>query len=535
MVRGVFLDISSSPMHDEQRTQELLLGAKQPHLHEPLRDDASRRYSASGVSSDGQAELVDCLECHYTPRNKRIGTKWVVGVCVVGLVLLLFRCHLGISRSLMGGLQPRGLGESGSDDSDDEKEPSSPDFRNLCLEVGPSPSEGPRGSPSMVESFLESLVEEQEFAFDESSESELPGAGDWHPMESPTDGPRASPIMVQSFFEDLEKQALAGFHEALLAGPPEGESTPGLQVGVKRPASDNAEDEDDVPGPSGKVARTGSVTVSTSTASSPLATTSSPSLLGGAGAEGATTHSDSAGPSSPTVSISASASSSVVQPSRSSPPAAASQSPSSQGGDGGTVGSVFLRVPTLEAGVKVKPFRSTVLQEGQYKFQLVHPVSQLQAFLRKSSLTQRDASCVVALSEQLANLARHSMNSPIGRMRPNRMAEAFGRRFLLLYMLDMASTALKQDWKHEPWWAVLAANLPTTLPEGMSDANVIASGREMWRLTKRLAAATEIYKEGGRPSSEEILHLMRKLFCLPGAPGTFQRETWDVWRQDAGC
>ncbi|KAL8428418.1 hypothetical protein Efla_001674 [Eimeria flavescens] len=487
-------------MHDEQKTQELLLGAKQPHLHEPLRYDASRQPSASGCPSvDGQAEVVDCLECHYTPRNKRIGTKWVVDVCVVGLVLLLLRCHLGIPRSLMGGLQPRGLGESGSDDNDDEKEPSSPDFRNLCLEVGhwsprPSPSEGPRGSPSMVESFLESLVEEQEFAFDESSESELPGAGDWHPMESPTDGPRASPIMVQSFFENLEKQALADFRAALLAGPFEGESTSGLQVGVKRPASDNAEDEDDVPGPSGKVARTGSVTVSTSIASSPPATISSPSLLGGPGAKGAATHSDAAGPSSPTVPISASFSSSVVQASSFSPPAAASQSASSQGGDGDTAGSVFLRVPTLEASVKVKPLRSTVLQEGQ-----------------------------------------HSMNSPIGRMRPNRMAEAFGRRFLLLYMLDMASTALKQDWKHEPWWAVLAANLPTTLPEGVSDENVIASGLDMWLLTKRLAAATDIYKGGGRPSSEEILYLMRKLFCWPGAPGTFQRKTWDVWRQDAGC
>ncbi|KAL8424781.1 hypothetical protein Efla_000995 [Eimeria flavescens] len=315
----------------------------------------------------------------------------------------------------MGGLQPRGLGESGSDDNDDEKEPSSPDFLNLCLEVGhwsprPSPTEGPRGSPSIVESFLESLVEEQEFAFDESSESELPGAGDWHPMESPTDGPRASPIMVQSFFQNLEKQALADFGAALLAGPPEGESTPGLQVGVKRPASDNAEDEDDVPGPSGKVARTGSVTVSTSIASSHPATISSPSLLGGAGAEEATTHSDSAA--------------------------------SSQGGDGDTAGSVFLRVPTLEASVKVKPFRSTVLQE---------------------------------------------------------------------------------------------ANLPTTLPEGTSDANVIASGLEMWRLTKRLAAATDIYKEGGRPSNEEILYLMRKLFCFPGAPGKFRRKPWDAWRQDAGC
>ncbi|KAL8426459.1 hypothetical protein Efla_007652 [Eimeria flavescens] len=527
-------------MHEEQRTQELLLGAKQPHLNEPPRDDASRQPSASGVSSDGRAELVDCLECHYTPRKKRIGTKWVVGVCVVGLVLLLLRCHLGIPRSLMGGLQPRGLGESGSDDNDGEKEPSSPDFLNLCLEVGhwsppPSPTEGPRGSPSMVESFLESLVEEQEFALDESSEPELPGAGDWHPMESPTDGPRASPIMVQSFFQNLEKQALADFGAALLAGPPEGESTPGLQVGVKRPASDNAEDEDDVPGPSGKVARTGSVTVSTSIASSHPATISSPSLLGGAGAEGAATHSDSAGPSSPTVSISASALSSVVQASGPSPPAAASQSASSQGGDGDTAGSVFLRVPTLEAGVKVKPFRPTVLQGGQYHYKLVRPISELRALLRKSSLTQRDASCVVEFSEQLANIARHSMNSPIGRMRPSRMAEAFGRRFLLLHMLDMASTALKQDWKHERWWAVLAANLPTTLPEGVNDANVMVSGLEMWRLAKRLAAATDIYKAGSRPSNEEILYLMRKLFCLPGAPWTFQRETWDVWRQDAGC
>ncbi|KAL8424713.1 hypothetical protein Efla_001290 [Eimeria flavescens] len=61
----------------------------------------------------------------------------------------------------------------------------------------PLPSEGARRLPVAVESFLESLVEEQESALGE--------ALNW--SWQPTDGSRASPFMVQSFLEDLGKQA----------------------------------------------------------------------------------------------------------------------------------------------------------------------------------------------------------------------------------------------------------------------------------------------------------------------------------------
>ncbi|KAL8429496.1 hypothetical protein Efla_004893 [Eimeria flavescens] len=459
-------------MLEEKKTRELPLGAKEPHLHEPPHDDADRQPSASGVSIDGHAKAVQCIECHYAPRKKRIGTKWIAGVCVVALVSLLLRCHLALSRILMGGLQPRALGASGSDANNDEKEePLSPHLQELCLEVGhwtpgPSPSEGPRGSPLMVESFLESLVDEQGSALEKSSASELQGAGDWHPMGSPTDGPRASPIMIQSFFEDLEKQASAVFGEAPLAGPSGGESIPGVQVGVKRPASEDNGDESDVPGPSGKVARTGSATLSSSRASSPSATTSSPSWVAGAGAEAATTHSDSAAPSSPTVSITASASSSVAQDSSPSQPAAASQSPSGQGTSAGTAGSAFFWVPTLEPGVKARPFSATVLQEDQFRRTLSPVLSPLRRLLRKRSLNQYEADVVVAYSEQLVNFAKHSMNSTVRRMRPTDMAEAFCRRLLVFYMLDMASRTVQQDWKREPWWDAFAAGVTTTFPEG---------------------------------------------------------------------
>ncbi|KAL8429504.1 hypothetical protein Efla_004901 [Eimeria flavescens] len=519
-------------MHEEQETRELPLGARKQLLHETPHDDADSQHRASGVSTDGHAEALECLESHYKPREKRIGTKWVVAVCMVGLVLMLFRCHLAFPRSLMSGLQHRGLGESGSDDNNDEKEPPSPEFQELCLEVGhwspsPSPTEGPRMSPLMVESFLKNLVQEQEFVFDESTELELLGTGDWHPMESPTNGPRASPFMIQSFFEALERQALAGCGEAPLARPSGGESSPGLQVGVKRPASDDDNEKDDVPGPSGKVARTRWATLSTYRASRPSAAPSSPPWFCGAGAEAATTHSASAGPSSPTVSTASCASPSFVQAPSLSPPAAVSQSPSGQGSDVDvdSGGNSFLRVPSLQAGVTPRPFRADVLQAPQVEFFHIVLLRRLRVLLRKTSLTQMDADHVVLYSEHLANSARHRMNSPIQRMRPGRMAYRFGRRFLTFYILDVASRAVRQDWKREPWWTSLAACICTTVPESEKDEHIHSSGLDMWLTTKRLAAATDLYKAGGRPSCDEILHLLRKLFCLP-APGRFKEKMW---------
>ncbi|KAL8435751.1 hypothetical protein Efla_001672 [Eimeria flavescens] len=216
----------------------------------------------------------------------------------------------------------------------------------------------------------------------------------------------------------------------------------------------------------------------------------------------------------------------AVQASSFSPPAAASQSASSQGIAVDTVGSVFLWVPTLDTGVKAKPFRSTVLQEPQVAFTLFNSISQLRALLRKRSLTQVDANSVVFFSEQLADFAWHRMNSPIQKNSLSRMAEKFGYRFLTFYVLDMASRAVRQEWR---------PGVSTTLPEGVSDDDISPLGFDMWLLTKRLAAATELYKAGRRPSDEEILHLMRKLFCLPGAPGRFKEKIWDAWRQDAGC
>ncbi|KAL8429505.1 hypothetical protein Efla_004902 [Eimeria flavescens] len=294
--------------------RELPLSSKEPHRKSNTpHDDAGRQHSASGVSTDG----LECLESHSKPREKRIGTKWVVAVCVVGLLLMLFRCHLAFPRSLMSGLQHRGLGESGSDDNNDEKEPLSPEFQELCLEVGhwspsPPPSEGPCGSPSMLKPFLENLVQEQEFALDEKAQNQS-----WRGRETVIPWNRRPTGHVPLPSCDTWDG---------------GEDRKGHTINLSGPQS--------------------------------FCNTIIPSWFCGAGAEAATTQSALAGPSSPRVSITASASSSVVPALSSLPPAAASQSPSGQGSEVDTAGNSFLRLPTLTAGVKPKPFRAIMLQKA---------------------------------------------------------------------------------------------------------------------------------------------------------------------------
>ncbi|KAL8432359.1 hypothetical protein Efla_006134 [Eimeria flavescens] len=452
-------------------------------------DDPLRRHRVSSPSEEKHPGALEYTEGHLETRRNLLSVKWLVAGYVIGLLLLLLSCHPTFSGRGVGGLLRRRLAEGGGGSDAGEAGPPSPDLMELCSDLGL-----------------------------------------WSPAYFPAGGQRASPLLVESFFESFSDQQTATVSARSRVEPLLADSTSTLGLRTKRAAPLDIHEDEEQTGSSLKEAKLERVAPLAFQASSPSAATTSqrpPSPTGGSGAENSQVHSTAAQPVKDAVAAAGSSVSSAATP------AAGSLPSSGEASSGGTDLHPFLRAPTLEPGVTVRPFRAAVLGEPELEHHHILTFLRFRKLLRKSSLNQEDADELVANAEHLANQARHNMTWSLWKMRPNRLAERFGRRFLAFHLLRLASTALGQHWEREPWWEKLASIVDTGIPKGMRDETIPASGQSSWAISKRLVAATEAYKKGTWPSNDEVLFLMRKLFCLPGAPGRFKDSVWSPWREDA--
>ncbi|KAL8432362.1 hypothetical protein Efla_006137 [Eimeria flavescens] len=398
--------------------------------------------------------------------------------------LLVFQCFPTISASVAGGPQPRRLAEGYGDEA-----PSSPELLDLCFEFG-----------------------------------------GWKPSEGTTDGQRDSPSMVEAFFESLndqQKRASQGSTGADSSGTDQSSVSP---PGVKRSAPDDYDDDGDEPGAGQKVARTEATEASIADASSLPATAGLTALPVFALARSSDAGSDMSGSPS---SIGLGPSSSVAASSASPPTAADSQPSTSQARDGRMSQHPFLRVPFLETGVRARDFQpsagKTIVGDRYIGLLLRH----LRNLLRMPSLGHEHANAIVNFAERLASHARQSVGGPLPKVRPRLLAERIARRFLVFYVLHMASKAVQQNWPEQRWWRELAAAIPTDVPATMSEATVRPPGWPMLALARRLAAAASVYKRGGSLRDEELVALMVDLFGPQGCPGRLRDSVWGPWRLDA--
>ncbi|KAL8432356.1 hypothetical protein Efla_006131 [Eimeria flavescens] len=226
-------------------------------------------------------------------------------------------------------------------------------------------------------------------------------------------------------------------------------------------------------------------------------------------------------------------SSSVAASSPSPPPAEDSPPSTSQGRDRRMAQHPFLRVPFLEAGVGTRNFQrfagTTIVGDRYIGLLLRH----LRNLLRMPSLGHEHANAIVNFAERLASHARRSVVGPLPKVRPRLLVERIARRFLVFYLLHMASKAVQQNWPEQRWWRELAAAIPTDAPATMSEATVRPPGWPMLALARRLAAAASVYKRGGSLRDEELVALMVDLFGPQGSPGRLRDSVWGPWRLDA--
>ncbi|KAL8448562.1 hypothetical protein Emed_003742 [Eimeria media] len=368
------------------------------------------------------------------------------------------------------------------------------------------------------------------------------------PGDAYTETSRASSLMVQEFLNELEREGetepIIGLIDPLDTPHLQNLKPPTLGLSVKRPAPDDGEDDGEVAGPSSKVAKTDTTPSPQWSVSSPETKESSPFSAAESTESGDFVSSVASGsleseelldlinfsipelepsdapPVPPSVSADASPSSTEIL------------GPSSAPSVPDTTVHPWLRVPDFTPGKGDMKFRPECLRWPVQYHDHAPLLVKIRELLVQPKLDHDDAKRLVGYSQFLANHAFHKMKGPVSSRRPTSSAEALGRRFMIFYSLHSASKALRQTWPQQQWWRDLASVIPSTCPFTPGGKGMKKTSQASVALAVQLSAAIELYKSGSAPDDDQVVDIMRKLFCSPESPHHFKTDLWDPWRRD---
>ncbi|KAL8424707.1 hypothetical protein Efla_001284 [Eimeria flavescens] len=405
-------------------------------------------------------------------------SKWLLAAWIAILGLLLLTCHHGVSDSLLGapqqavgGSQRRQLAAGDSSDDELEEGPPSPQLLEICSQLG-----------------------------------------SWSPSESPSRGLRFSPLTVQMFFESLQGQQPSALDEEKKEVPPS--AALAAQLGVKRPAGEYDDEEDEEPGPSWKFQRTEGTMLPAS--SHPAGSPSASSPQGGS--QGPSRGPPVSFPSPPPAGVGAAAGGG---PSDGAAAAGPQHPPAGQAGAPALSQHPLLRMTPLQPGVRARPFNPVVLDLPASDRFLVFSLLRVRRMMLKESLTQLNAHFMVECGERMVGYAMEFFSRPLRKMRVDKLAVLLGRRLLVLHMLHMAGRVVQQDWHLQPWWKRLANAIQSSVPADMDERGLHIKGRRLLRIARQLVPAIEVYKQGGCLPANQLADLLRKLFLPPDAVPPF--------------
>ncbi|KAL8426063.1 hypothetical protein Efla_001981 [Eimeria flavescens] len=192
----------------------------------------------------------------------------------------------------------------------------------------------------------------------------------------------------------------------------------------------------------------------------------------------------------------------------------------------------FVRYPRLRPGVTCREFCESMLNFPHIPPRQHAPaMHRMRALLAEEVLDQQQAEELLLLSEQLARYCLVHMRNPVDAMRPAHAAEALGRRFLIYHALYCASQTLNQHWQGTPWWREMGKGLSGDCKREkrhyFSNYNVFSI-----RLAVDLLGAIKKLKNGEPLNEDVVIDLKRRLFCNKKSPLRFRGPQWDAWRKD---
>ncbi|CDI85521.1 hypothetical protein, conserved [Eimeria praecox] len=192
----------------------------------------------------------------------------------------------------------------------------------------------------------------------------------------------------------------------------------------------------------------------------------------------------------------------------------------------------YVRFPVLDPGVVPRHVNVSVVFASQRPnvspFPYLHRIRKLYA---QKTLNQSNADELVCLIENLVSIVWSQAQMEQRDFRPFTIASTYGMYFLTLDSLVCAMEILGDSMEVPQWWDKFVGVINTKMhfysvqgPAGFSR-----------RITKRLGPALEIYKEGKRPPSMEVIALKKLLFCSRDRPNIFRKPEWIPWQNDAEC
>ncbi|KAL8424248.1 hypothetical protein Efla_007297 [Eimeria flavescens] len=192
----------------------------------------------------------------------------------------------------------------------------------------------------------------------------------------------------------------------------------------------------------------------------------------------------------------------------------------------------FVRFPRLRPGVKGRQFSELFLKSPHIPIKRhASALRGMRSLLLEEELDQQKADELVELSEQLAMHGFAHMTNPVHRLRLVYAAEALGRRFVLYHGLYCASLALGQNWQGTAWWRELGERLTN---EHRLATRRFSSSPSMFiaRLALDLLEALSTLKNAEELADDVVIDLKRRLFCNKESPLRYRSSIWDAWRKD---
>lgn len=351
-------------------------------------------------------------------------------------------------------------------------------------------------------------------------------AADWSPADSSSLGPRASPKMVEEVLREAELLPENEPVRALTEGSISMEVLLGAKVAAEGSTagpgtpSEGDKDTQDA-GPSWRFSQPPRVRQETDLPApfiAPVVPCASLSTKQGHGPllsmEAQAAHSPAGFPAA-----------TVAQPSTPliTPP------PTQPGPDGGVV-HPFVRLPTLQPGLKIRPWRLSLKGAGPLNKLRQPLLLEIRRLLLQPSLSSEDMERLMANAEALASYAWSRFGSrPRFSSKPVDVVREQGLKFMVFSALHSVT---QLAGPLPSWWPEIAKASLTNIDAPLEAPTRRTSSPANRELAEGLRLALLQYRSGNAPPPKEVIRLKRLLLCSQWALTFFRGPEWEPWRDD---
>ncbi|CDJ37907.1 hypothetical protein, conserved [Eimeria tenella] len=196
-------------------------------------------------------------------------------------------------------------------------------------------------------------------------------------------------------------------------------------------------------------------------------------------------------------------------------------------------GHPFVRLPSVEFGVKPRHLvPQRLFLHHRSNLSTLPYMKTLRQLLTRNSLDQAGTETFMDALERLIDIVWTQAQGRSQQRRPAVAVSVLGKDFLAMDFIISAIQLFGEAMELSSWWERFVGGFRTNYYFHGGGSVRPRVRNYNTQLANRLLSAIRIYKQGLRPSLEEVIALKRMLFCSPSAPKPFTEYSYDAWRHD---